>query len=305
VVRKRIWSKKLFTLVLLLLFLLGSTAQAAGTGTLATGKASTAASPDIMKTEQSATTAAVAAKSVKMNKSSATIAKGKTLTLTATISPSNTTNKTLKWKSSNTKVAKVDSKGKVTAVGTGTAKITAATSNGKTATATITVPYSKSLSAGTWKAGTHLPAGRYKITTKSYAGNLFITMNSYDRYINEILASSSKNGVTAVTTDIKDGDKIQIMGLNSVLFTKVSRVKSNTLHAGYWIVGKDINAGRYRITTTDYMGNIFVNRGESLLVNEILSAKPSDYSVTSVTTTLKDGDRIQLSGMNKVIFTKK
>ncbi|WKA57788.1 Ig-like domain-containing protein [Planococcus shenhongbingii] len=277
------------------------TAKAKGTATI-TAAVKSAKTATVKVT----VTSPVAAKSVKMSKSSATLTKGKTLALSAAVSPSNTTNKALKWKSSNIKVAKVDSKGKVTAVAAGAAKITATTTNGKTTTATITVPYSKTLSSGTWKGGTHLPAGRYKITTTSDFGNLFITMSSYDRYINEILAKDPADGVTTVTTDIKAGDKIQIMGLDSVQFTKVaSRVKSNTLSAGYWTVGTDISAGRYRITTTDYMGNLFVQRGSSSIVNEILSAKPDAYTVTSVTATLKTGDRIQISGMNKVIFTKK
>lgn len=93
-------------------------------------------------------TAPIAAGSVKMNKSSFTLNKGSSYALTAAVSPSNATDKTVNWKSSNTKIATVDSKGKVTAVGSGTAKITATTSNGKTATASITVPYSKTLSSG-------------------------------------------------------------------------------------------------------------------------------------------------------------
>lgn len=248
----------------------------------------------------------VMAKSVKINKTSATLAKGKTLTLAATVSPSNTTNKTVRWKSSNTKIAKVDSKGKVTAVGAGTAKITATTTNGKTTTTSITVPYVKNLSSGTWKAGTHLAPGRYKITTKSGSGNLVIALYSDDRSVNEILSSEDDGfGVTVVTTDIKSGDKIEISGLDSVQFTRVSNVKSNTLHSGYWTVGKDINAGRYKITTTSEFGNLIIYRGDSLLVNEILAKKREDYTVTSVTTTLKTGDRIYISSLNKVIFTKK
>ncbi|MBO0998041.1 Ig domain-containing protein [Bacillus sp. SD075] len=250
--------------------------------------------------------APIMAKSVKLNKTSATISKGKTLTLSATVSPSHTTNKTVKWKSSNTKIAKVDSKGKVTAIGVGTAKITATTINGKASSTTIHVPYSKSLSAGKWKAGKDLPAGRYKITTKSGSGNLFIALNANDRYVNEILSSEDDGfGVTVVTTDIKSGDSIEISGLDRVQFTKVSNVKSNTLHAGYWTVGKDIAAGRYKITTSSSSGNLFIYRGQNLLVNEILSNERDDYSVTSVTTTLKTGDRINISGLNKVSFSKR
>lgn len=50
---------------------------------------------------------------VKLNKSSATLAYGKTLTLKATVSPSYVTSKTVTWKSSNTKYATVSSKGVV------------------------------------------------------------------------------------------------------------------------------------------------------------------------------------------------
>jgi len=85
----------------------------------------------------------------------------------------------------------------------------------------------------------------------------------------------------------------------------VTNVKSNTLHAGYWTVGKDINEGTYRITTPSGAGNLVVHRGYSLVVNEILAAKSDGYSVTSVTVPLKKGDRISIYGLNKVVFTKK
>ncbi len=78
--------------------------------------------------------------SVTLNKSSTTLNKGSTETLQATINPTNTTDdKTLGWSSSNTSVAKVDANGKITAVSNGTATITVKTSNGKTATCTVTV----------------------------------------------------------------------------------------------------------------------------------------------------------------------
>lgn len=250
-------------------------------------------------------TAPVAAKSVKINKTSATLMKGKTITLSATVSPSNTTNKSVKWKSSNTKVATVNSSGKVTAVGAGTAKITAATTNGKTSTTTITVPYVKNLSAGKWKAGKDLPAGRYKITTNSGIGNLVIGMST-DRFVNEILSNEDDGfSTTMVTTDIRAGDSIEISGLNNVQFTQVSNVKSNTLHSGYWTVGKDIAPDKYKITTSSQMGNLIIWRGDNLIVNEIISKERDDFAVASVTATLKAGDRINISGLDKVFFTKK
>ena len=61
-------------------------------------------------------------------------------TLTATVAPTNATNKNVTWSSSNSAVATVDQNGNVEAVGAGTANITVTTQDGnKTATCTVTV----------------------------------------------------------------------------------------------------------------------------------------------------------------------
>ncbi|MBQ3543807.1 MAG: Ig-like domain-containing protein [Lachnospiraceae bacterium] len=65
--------------------------------------------------------------------------KGDTYTLNATVEPSNATNKSVKWSSSNEKVVTVTSAGVVTAVAKGSAEITATTSNGLSAKVAITV----------------------------------------------------------------------------------------------------------------------------------------------------------------------
>ena len=90
-------------------------------------------------------------KSIKLNKTSATLKKGKSLTLKATISPSSANNKAVTWSSSNKKVATVSSKGVVKAVGNGTATITvkAKDGSGKKATCKITVKAQGSTSVKT------------------------------------------------------------------------------------------------------------------------------------------------------------
>ena len=75
---------------------------------------------------------------VTLNKTSAKLYKGQSITLTATIAPSNATNKAVTWKTSDSSIATV-SGGKVTAKKAGTATITAETVNGIKATCKVTV----------------------------------------------------------------------------------------------------------------------------------------------------------------------
>ena len=86
----------------------------------------------------------VSVESVSLNKSVAEISFGRTLQLTATVAPSNATNKNVSWKSSNTSVATVSSTGTVMAVGKGTAVITCSARDGSgvksTCRITVTLP---------------------------------------------------------------------------------------------------------------------------------------------------------------------
>ena len=67
------------------------------------------------------------------------LTEGDSFTLNATVLPGDATVKTLTWDSDAKAVATVDQTGKVTAIGAGTAKITATSTNGKSAECTVTV----------------------------------------------------------------------------------------------------------------------------------------------------------------------
>ncbi|MDO5423381.1 MAG: Ig-like domain-containing protein [Eubacteriales bacterium] len=73
-----------------------------------------------------------------LNKKKVTLAKGKSLTLQVTRNPL-TANDKLTWKSSNAKIVKVNSKGKIQALKKGKATITVKAASGKKATCTVTV----------------------------------------------------------------------------------------------------------------------------------------------------------------------
>lgn len=86
---------------------------------------------------------AIRTSGVRLSKKEMILYKGKTSRLTARITPSDASETSVRWTSSNSKVAKVDSAGKVTAKGYGRAviKASAKDSSGKYSTCKVTVPY--------------------------------------------------------------------------------------------------------------------------------------------------------------------
>lgn len=111
------------------------------------------------------TVTAIAVTSVSVSPTSASLTAGNTQQLTATISPSNATNKNVTWESDATSVATVSSTGLVTAKAEGTATITvkSAADSTKKATCTITVTASGGGSSGGEETTT------YQFTSKSWA----------------------------------------------------------------------------------------------------------------------------------------
>lgn len=111
------------------------------------------------------TVTAIAVSGVSVSPTSASIAVGGTQQLTATVSPSNATNKNVTWESDTTSVATVSSAGLVTAVAAGTATITvkSAADSTKKATCTITVTASGGGSTGGGEETT-----TYTFTDKSW-----------------------------------------------------------------------------------------------------------------------------------------
>ena len=110
-------------------------------------------------------------KGITLNKTSATVNRGKKLTLKAAVSPSEAANKKVVFKSENTKVATVDNSGKVTAKAPGKTKITVTSSEDSSyqASCTITVPYKITYKLNKGKNNASNPSTYYakKITLKN------------------------------------------------------------------------------------------------------------------------------------------
>ena len=86
------------------------------------------------------TVSGISVTGVSLNKTSMSMTVGDTQTLTATITPTNATDKSVSWSSSNTSVATVSSSGVVTAKSQGTATIIVSTADGgRTATCSVSV----------------------------------------------------------------------------------------------------------------------------------------------------------------------
>jgi len=89
--------------------------------------------------------------SVAVSQATLSLANTNTFQLTATVSPTNATNKNVTWSSSNTAIATVSSTGLVTAIGVGLATITVTTTDGnKTATCNVTVTASNPVCSLPW-----------------------------------------------------------------------------------------------------------------------------------------------------------
>lgn len=161
------------------------------------------------------------------------------------------------------------------------------------------------IGAGTFSGGKDVAVGLYDVTPGAgQSGNFYI--KGSDSY-NEILGSSSGQGVSKVRVKISDSDSIQISGLSQVTLTPVttpfvSTYQLSSLYSGSFIVGQDIGAGRYIVTPgAGESGNFYVTGVDSY--NEILGGNSTYGGVPSLTVNLTNGDTIDISGLNQVTFT--
>ena len=155
---------------------------------------------------------------VQLGSSSLSLEVGGSANLMATVLPSNATDKSVSWSSSNSGVAIVDNNGKVTAVAAGSAVITVTTTDGgKTATCTVTVtnPAIPVQSVSLDKTSLSLNVGENSTLLATVlpanADNKAVTWSSSNTAIATVDASGKVTAVAAgsavITVTTTDGGK--------------------------------------------------------------------------------------------------
>ena len=191
----------------------------------------------------------ISPESIKLNKTSAEIEKGSTLTLTATVYPADVTDKTVTWTTSNSKVATV-SQGKVKAVSAGTTTITAKTANGKKASCKVTVQDEILKNSSNVSATSITLGNAFKVTcastggtgTKTYAvwykqssSSEWTQVQNYNTNTS-VSFTPAKAGNYDVSVKVKDGagtvaKKAFIIKVNEKL-ANTSKISSATINLG-------------------------------------------------------------------------
>lgn len=147
--------------------------------------------------------------SISLNETSLSLTEGSTKQLQATVLPSNATDKSVSWSSSNNSVAQVNSSGLVTTKSTGTAIITCTANDGsgKSATCSVTVKSSTVTNATCAEilAGeddkTYRVTGTVKSIVNTTYGNWYLEDSTGEIYI---YGTRDRNGNTGKNNSIED-----------------------------------------------------------------------------------------------------
>ena len=215
--------------------------------------------------------------SVSLNKSSTSLEVGKTERLTASVAPSNASNKNITWSSSNTNIATV-SNGVITARSAGTATITAtaADGSGKKATCSVTVKKASTPFSITFdQTGVNLNKGNTNTLNITFKGDGIYTLGyAFD--------DSTIASATWGTVDYTKGTtSIVLKGLKAGRALLTIHLKDS---AGKSLYSKNINISinvpLQNITLNKTSGRLKVGETDSLTV----SYYPSDTTVSKTVT---------------------
>lgn len=148
---------------------------------------------------------------IKLNKKTVTLAPKASQQLTAAVSPANASIKDVTWTSANKKVAKVNAKGKVTAVAQGKTTITATTADGnKKASCTVYVGPKKAVLKTVKNTKKGAVTASWKRDAKASGYKVFAATNkAFSKNVKSKLVTKNKT-TKATLTKLKKGQKYYV-----------------------------------------------------------------------------------------------
>jgi uncharacterized protein YjdB len=225
---------------------------------------------------------------VTLNKTTVALTAGRTETLIPTVLPTNATNKSVSWTSSDTNVATVNN-GTVTAVGAGTATITVSTANGvykATCAVTVTVAVTGvTLDKDTLSLVGERVGGRTETLTPTVLPTNATNKNVSWTSSNTNVATVENGTVTAVgfgnaiiTVTTTDGGKTATCAVTVVAMEMVKIPAGTFMMGGFeTTLTQDFYMGKYEVTATLYGAvetGVFHNSGIDPDTKEVLGNGP-------------------------------
>ena len=237
---------------------------------------------------------------ITLDRSTLRLGLNKTRTLVATIAPSNATDKTVTWTTSDSSIATVTSAGVVRGIAYGTATITATSSNGLTATCKVNVVPTPVESVSLNKASTTLSiingtGGTEQLTatiTPNDAVNKNVTWSSSNTDVatvsNTGLVTAVSKGTAIITVTTEDG------GYKATCTVTVRTRRTATLQINQTYFGNNVTSHDY---TTTYGQTINVSfsairtrNANYIEIDQNQYMTVSGVEMTQITVTFQDNN---------------
>ena len=235
---------------------------------------------------------------------SVNLAVGNTQQLTATVAPSNATNKSVTWSSNNNAIATVSASGLVTAKSAGTAVITATTADGgKTATCTVTVTATSVKLNQTTASLIPNQVLQLSATVTTTSTNKTVTWSSNNTSIATVtpsgLVTAIKNGTAVITAAANDGSGQKAtctvtvsngtLSLNTSSLTLTAKGSGSTLTA---TTAPDAEAAnvKWNITGNGGIVTLSTNQGKTCTVSPTAVGKTTVRASVTISGTTYTAD---------------
>lgn len=196
---------------------------------------------------------------VSLNKTSANLTVGDTLSVTATVKPTNASNKGVSWSSSNANVATVSQNGKITAKSAGTATITVKTTDGNK-TANIKVNVTNPIPTIIAVTGVSLNKNNLSLETGSNE-TLIATVNPNNATNKNVFWSSSNTNVATVSQN----GKVTAVGAGTATITVTTESGGKTAMANITVTNPSIDVTSVTLNKNNL--SLEIGSNETLIAN--------------------------------------